>query len=141
MTELAERLIEIRHDMGLTQREMADFVQVSSGAWQGYEYGKVPKADTLKRLVECGYNANWILSGEGPMLTNINEGRDKLIWNVAFFLCQRCKLPYEPSAFADTYLDIYEWMSKNNKKDAKDRQHAEVTAEIIDFAVKRMTSK
>ena len=141
MSDVAERLIQIRRDMGLTQREMADFLQISNGAWQGYEYGKMPKSDALKRMAECGYNANWILTGDGDMLVNAPDIQDKIIWNVAYFLCERSDLPYAPAAFADTFLDIYEWMSKNSSKASEKRAPAAVTAEIIDFAVKRMLSK
>ncbi len=64
-----ERLRAARTALGLKQEEMAEQSGVSGRAYQGYEGGRsVPGGDALMGFVHAGINANWLLTGEGPML-------------------------------------------------------------------------
>lgn len=52
-----------------TQKYFAEFLRVATGTYQNYERGaRSPDAAVLECLVELGWNANWILTGEGPEL-------------------------------------------------------------------------
>jgi len=63
--KLAARLKHIR--AGRTLPEMAEVLDVSSRTVSNYESGlRAPDAWALACLVTEGWNANWILSGEGP---------------------------------------------------------------------------
>ncbi len=65
---LRERLRRIRGFLGLSQKEMAKKISISTNAWQGYELGRnEPGSGVIKELVNLGFNANWILTGEGEM--------------------------------------------------------------------------
>lgn len=65
---LADRIRKIRESRGATQKEMAALLGISFRAWQGYELGKnIPGDNVIKKLVEMGFNANWLLTGEGAM--------------------------------------------------------------------------
>jgi transcriptional regulator with XRE-family HTH domain len=66
---LPERLIAIRKHLSLSQRKMADNLDSSLGALQAYESGKsVPGGNVLEQLARMGFDANWILTGEGEMI-------------------------------------------------------------------------
>jgi len=65
---LTERIKNMREHAGKTQKEMANFLGIASRTWQNYEEGvHEPSWKVLERLAGLGFNANWILTGEGPM--------------------------------------------------------------------------
>lgn len=64
----SERLKNIREDLVKTQKEMASMLGIAPRTWQNYEEGiHDPSWKVIEGLVEMGFNANWILSGEGHM--------------------------------------------------------------------------
>lgn len=65
---VADRLKIARESTGKSQREMADQLGTSFRAWQDYEAGKnFPGGKVFESLVKLGFNANWLLTGEGDM--------------------------------------------------------------------------
>lgn len=69
-----ERLKKVREKLGKSQKEMAATVGISYPAWQRYELGKnIPGATVIEELVKIGFNANWLLTGEGPMETDVKK--------------------------------------------------------------------
>ena len=51
MNRLAERLTKLRQGNGLTQKEVADFLEMVVAAYQKYEYGtREPKVNSLIAL-------------------------------------------------------------------------------------------
>jgi phage repressor protein C with HTH and peptisase S24 domain len=65
---LAERLKTARESMGIGQKEMAAQCHASYRTWQGYEAGETPPtAKTIEALVRLGFNANWLMTGDGDM--------------------------------------------------------------------------
>jgi len=68
---LSERLKIARESIGKNQKEMAQLCGASYRSWQGYEAGETPpKAENIEALVKLGFNANWLLTGEGEMRRN-----------------------------------------------------------------------
>ena len=66
--ELPDRIKIVRESLELSQKDMAKAVSVSLTALQGYEAGRsVPGGDVIKAFVKLGFNANWLLTGEGEM--------------------------------------------------------------------------
>jgi phage repressor protein C with HTH and peptisase S24 domain len=64
----AERLKEARSYFRDTQEAMAARLGVSYRTYQGYETGvAAPKLEIIGRLVELGFNPDWLLRGEAPM--------------------------------------------------------------------------
>lgn len=64
-----DRLKSARAMLGLKQDEMSAQSGVSYSAYQKYEMGRsLPCADALVGFMQLGINANWLLTGEGPML-------------------------------------------------------------------------
>lgn len=53
----------------LQQDEAATHLGLSSSTYQNYERGtRRPDTDGWEKFVRAGINANWLLTGEGPML-------------------------------------------------------------------------
>lgn len=64
--ELAARLRKARGELDKTQQEMADFIGAGLSTWQSYERGtSPPKIQVLTKLVNAGFSAVWLLTGEG----------------------------------------------------------------------------
>lgn len=65
---IADRLRTARTALRLKQSEVAEQSGVSERAYQGYEAGRsVPGGEAIEGFVRLGINANWLLTGEGPM--------------------------------------------------------------------------
>lgn len=66
---IGERLKEWRATNSLTQKDACSIFDVSYGVYQKYEYGSsIPGGDAIKAFAGHGFNANWLLTGEGEML-------------------------------------------------------------------------
>lgn len=67
--DLPERLKSARTHLEKEQKEMAALLSISFRSWQDYELGKsAPGGKVFEALVRTGFNANWLLTGEGPMM-------------------------------------------------------------------------
>jgi phage repressor protein C with HTH and peptisase S24 domain len=63
------RLKAARLSLHREQKEMAEILGISFRSWQDYELGKsVPGGKVFETLTRHGFNANWLLMGEGVML-------------------------------------------------------------------------
>lgn len=61
-----QRLRDIRDQMELSQKAMADRVGISPRGWQEIEKGtNPPSGDTLLKIAALGYSPTWILTGKG----------------------------------------------------------------------------
>ncbi len=66
---ISSRLKEWRTYKNLTQKGAGELLGISHGVYQKYELGaRAPGAEAIEALVKGGVNANWILTGIGPML-------------------------------------------------------------------------
>lgn len=66
---ISERLKAARHALTATQGSMAAKSGIPVGTYQKYELGKLaPGAKAIQGLMQLGINANWLLTGDGPML-------------------------------------------------------------------------
>ena len=69
MIDVRERLRAIRTHLGETQKSMSTRFGLGEATWQSYELGgRLPKPEALSKLVALGFDANWILTGQGSML-------------------------------------------------------------------------
>jgi len=66
---IGARLKEWRAYKHLKQREVGTLLGIHYGNYQKYELDiSKPGADAIEALVKEGVNANWLLTGKGPML-------------------------------------------------------------------------
>jgi transcriptional regulator with XRE-family HTH domain len=62
----ALRLLALRHELGMTQQQIADLVGVKRGAWNTWEEGRIPREQAkVARLIadRTGYERDWLLYG------------------------------------------------------------------------------
>lgn len=68
-TGIAMRAQLVRADMGAKSAfEMSKLLDMSPNAWKAIEKGAhLPSCETILRLVDCGYDPTWLLTGRGSM--------------------------------------------------------------------------
>lgn len=71
--EIGQRLKLFRQKLGLTTSDIAEKAGLQSrSSWERYERGvHAPNGEILRRLAYLGANINWVLLGEGEMLSGI----------------------------------------------------------------------
>lgn len=75
----AARLVHLRHDMGLTQEEIADLCGVKRASWNAWEHGVSPR--NMAKTVEAIHGGtkarrDWLMWGEVENRDNVRgEGR------------------------------------------------------------------
>jgi transcriptional regulator with XRE-family HTH domain len=82
----AGRLREIRRATGRTGAEIAQEGNITKQTFSGYLHtGRLPSASVLANWVfRLGINANWLLTGEGPMLLEqAAQSTDPVVQRVA----------------------------------------------------------
>ncbi|MDO8933319.1 MAG: helix-turn-helix transcriptional regulator [Rhodocyclaceae bacterium] len=66
---VATRLRAARDALRLTQRQVAERIRMPLPSYKDYEAGnRIPGGEALGLLILAGINANWLITGEGPML-------------------------------------------------------------------------
>jgi len=78
-----ERLKLLRKDLKMSQREIAELLEIAPRSWQQYENGSnIPGGKVLEALLEkLNVNINWLLSGNGKMYfkeSDVDYDRDLL---------------------------------------------------------------
>lgn len=69
MHSIGARLKVWREKKTLKQPDAATLLGVPASTYQKYEMGlRAPGAEAMECFVRAGINANWLLTGEGPML-------------------------------------------------------------------------
>lgn len=69
MHSLGGRLRVWRDAKSLSQKDISTQLSIPSRTYQDYERGlRLPGAESMECFVRAGINANWLLTGEGPML-------------------------------------------------------------------------
>lgn len=67
--DLGARLKAARAALGITQEDAVALSGIPLDTYRKYEGGKrAPGADAIAGLIRAGINANWLLTGDGPML-------------------------------------------------------------------------
>ncbi|TGG92500.1 XRE family transcriptional regulator [Natronospirillum operosum] len=125
---IGSRLKSVRKALDYTQKSMAEAVGSKFRSWQQYEGGsRVPGSQVIAGLVEQGINANWVLTGHGPMyLKDLGSaGFDETLMRVVIEAIEEAMemldLEITPaSKKADLILAIYEMYNETGAQpDAK----------------------
>ena len=67
-TGISDRLKSVRKAIGVSQKEMDPLLGLGKRSWQRYESDKnVPGSKVIAELARRGFDANWILTGQGEM--------------------------------------------------------------------------
>lgn len=69
MHTIGDRLRAWREHFELSQKDASTRLRVPGRTYQDYERGvRSPGAESMEAFARAGINANWLLTGEGPML-------------------------------------------------------------------------
>ena len=72
-TELSLRLKQVRSYLRQSQADMDPLLGIGKSSWQRYESGgQTPGSQVIFALVEQGFNGNWLLTDQGPMLLDLS---------------------------------------------------------------------
>lgn len=67
-TPVAERLVALREEFGLTREELAQRLDWNASTMAKYEQGRnFPDPEFLKRVQDLGISLDWIITGRGEM--------------------------------------------------------------------------
>jgi transcriptional regulator with XRE-family HTH domain len=71
MSEIKERIQEIRRELGISLRDFAKRIYISRSLLSGIEQGKKNINDRTIQLISTEFNVNkdWLLTGKGEMFT------------------------------------------------------------------------
>ena len=64
----------IRDKLKKTQPEMDSSLSIGKKSWQKYESGVIPGSGVIAKLATMGFNANWILTGQGSPYLDAPDG-------------------------------------------------------------------
>lgn len=67
-TAVGARIKQARGVLGLTQKGLCEATGMPLPSLKNYEAQTIPGGEALLALIHAGINANWLLTGEGPML-------------------------------------------------------------------------
>lgn len=128
-TTIGDRLAHIRGS-----RSQADFARelgVHKNSLGNYERGdRTPDANFLGKLINVGFNANWVITGEGPMLLkDLDEPRGpvdmEILEGILTGLAEIEELegePMEPNWRARMTAALYEYFIEEEAEGADIKQ-------------------
>lgn len=140
MSSLGKRIKKIREERGLNQEAFSRELGISRASLAKLELGEQnnPGAQIISRLVELGYNANWLLTGKGVVYfneTDIHYDRELLI--KAFTMFEKCLLAKERSIDVankgKVAVKFYEHLIKYNIVSTQDNIIEKEALELLDF--------
>ncbi|MBD3618979.1 MAG: helix-turn-helix transcriptional regulator [Chromatiales bacterium] len=141
-TEIGGRLVQIRGHK--SQAAFARDLGVHKNTLGGYERGeRKPDSEFLCALMRAGYNANWVLTGEGPSLlkdlqapsgpaSGIDLDLLEHVTRTTFEELQRRGLRLEPAAQARLVRVLYRHFASKGEQPDHD-----TVSNIIDLAAYR----
>ncbi len=127
---VAGRLRMARGRLGLTQKEVAQRINMPLPSYKDYEAGnRLPGGEALGLLILAGINANWLITGEGPMMMTGLAPSDaaptapdwKVLAGVIADVENRMaalKLNLVPEKKAELIGLVYDYYSASGKRDA-----------------------
>ncbi len=99
--EIARRIRQIMQQRGMSQKELAEFLNVSQPAVSLYLQGRIPPAEVLYRLARLGNTSmEWILTGFDPRETS-----------------ETVREPTAPYGEQEILLEIWEQLPTRLRKD------------------------
>ena len=113
-----DRMRSVRMRLHKTQPEMDHLLGIGKKSWQRYESGVKPGSLVIAKLVHLGFDANWILTGQGASrLPRIGESAAEygrplpaldpaLVKEVVAFVEQRLGATADPARKAELIVDM-----------------------------------
>lgn len=121
-SDIGARIIATREAMKMTQKAFASFCGMPLPSLKDYEAGKrMPGGESLQHFIDAGINANWLLTGEGPMLlgekpheTALNAPRLTMAVEAVEEGLRSAKRTMPPTAKAELVATVYQALSEDD---------------------------
>lgn len=122
------RIKEARSALGWTQKELCSKAEMKFPSLRDYELGNsIPGGEAVAALVRVGINANWLLTGAGPMLLAdlkplapaptgaLDPARLRLALALAEDAVAAATTPMSPDQKADLVMTFYMRLDKKDQ--------------------------
>lgn len=117
MSTLRLRLQELRRTFGLTQRQLAKRVGITSQLVSMMETGKAPLSHTTAKAMEAefGVNHEWLMNGYGDMMVKKENPSKKPVVSNEFLavLCYYPNIAEALNQFASK-MTLHDWEALND---------------------------
>jgi transcriptional regulator with XRE-family HTH domain len=140
MSSLGKRIRKIREERGLNQEAFSKELGISRASLAKLELGEQnnPGAQLITRIVELGYNANWLLTGKGSTYFNETDiGYDRELLIKAFSILEKClsdsNRQIEAAKKGKIAVKFYEHLIKYNISPINDNIIEKEATELLDF--------
>jgi transcriptional regulator with XRE-family HTH domain len=115
-----EQLKLLRQNLKMSQREIAEVLEIGLRSWQQYETGtNTPGGSVLEALhKKLGVNLNWLISNQGEMLYRVEEIRyDRELLIQAITTLENClskkNMAIDPHKKSKVAVKLYENLKKS----------------------------
>jgi transcriptional regulator with XRE-family HTH domain len=115
-----EQLKLLRQNLKMSQRKIAEVLEIGLRSWQQYENGtNTPGGSVLEALhKKLGVNLNWLISNQGEMLYRREEiGYDRELLIQAITTLENCllkkKMAIDPHKKSKVAVKLYENLKKS----------------------------
>ena len=125
MSEMAQRIKDLRGELGLSQAALAQRAGIPLQTLKGYEGGnRIPGGEALAGFAKAGGNINWLLIGAGPiLLKDVSRGggsaNSELLTTIIDAIEQVLDdndLEMAPGKKAEVIVGVYELLQDSDAK-------------------------
>jgi transcriptional regulator with XRE-family HTH domain len=111
--QVSKRIKEIMKTVGITQKGLADYLDISQPAVSLYLQGRIPPADVLLEIARLGgTTVEWILTGtREPSIQGLQVGEQKALYGSEFALFELWK--HLPDNVKQTMLRLLQHFAKH----------------------------
>lgn len=79
-----DNLKAIRQQLGFSQKEMAEKINIQQAQYSRYEIGTSPSTEILERLIkQLNININYLITGEGAMFITPELNKNLLKYKIS----------------------------------------------------------
>lgn len=119
------RIKQARGVLGLTQKDLCEATGMPLPSLKNYEASqRIPGGDAIAALMHAGINANWLLTGEGPMLMAdlagvLDRERMRISLKAIEMGLKATERVMAPAAKAELLLAVYDLLEDSSVTEEK----------------------
>ena len=124
-TAAGARIKQARGVLGLTQKDLCEATGMPLPSLKNWELSKsVPGGEAILALMHAGINANWLLTGEGPMLMadlagTLDRERMRISLKAIEMGLKATERVMAPAAKAELLLAVYDLLEDSSVTEEK----------------------
>lgn len=121
-TAVGARIKQVRGVLGLTQKGLCEATGLPLPSLKNYEVSQtIPGGEAILALMHAGINANWLLTGDGPMLMAdlagvLDRERMRISLKAIEKGLKATERVMDPAAKADLLLAVYDLLEDSTEE-------------------------